>query len=377
MFLPSFLPLFLPLGPRIIGRSAAGRPERLGARVGLLLILGVWAQGCCPFAETRYRGPKSDHFDGERFANPWGIEQRTLGDVVKFLSSRNPEPWAADPDAQPGAAPPKRVEKGELRVTFVNHSTVLIQMDGFNVLTDPVWSETVGPGTALDPRRKRPPGIRFEDLPPIDLVLVSHNHYDHLDRLTLKRLHRRFAPEYVVGLGDAHLLEAIGIGRVVELDWWQSVRTQGGLVVVGVPAQHFSGRGICDRDQSLWLGYVLRSAAGNVYFAGDTGWAPHFEEIGTRFSPIRLALLPIGASEPNWFMQPVHTSPLEAVRAHRELSASTSMAIHFGTFQQGDDGELSPVARLAAALHKAKPPRPRFWVLDNGEGRSVPGVEVP
>ncbi len=333
------------------------------------------AQGCCPFAETRYRGPASSHFDGERFFNPWGIEQHDFKDLVRFLANRSPAEWEADERASVYGLPlTERVSQGELVVTFVNHSTVLIQMDGCNVLTDPVWSDRVGPGTALDPPRKRPPGVRLRELPPIDLVLISHNHYDHMDLPTLKRLHDAFEPELVVGLGDGWRLQEKGIGPVREVDWWQSVTARCGLEVVGVPAQHFSNRGLCDRDRSLWLGYVLRSEAGNVYFAGDTGWAPHFAEIGERLAPIRLAMLPIGAAEPRWFMQPVHTDAFDVVRAHRRLDAEISMAIHFGTFQQGDEGEFDPVALLAAAIQAAGEPAPRFWVLDHGESRQVPGT---
>jgi L-ascorbate metabolism protein UlaG (beta-lactamase superfamily) len=339
-----------------------------------LCILALAAAGCCPFAETRYRGPESDHFDGEKFFNPWGIEQHDLGDLLKFLANRSPVDWQPD---EAGAVAeneplPERVAPGELLVTFVNHSTVLVQVDGFNVLTDPVWSEQIGPGTALDPRRKRAPGIAFKDLPPIDLVLVSHNHYDHMDLPTLKRLYDEHQPEFFVGLNNAHHLHERGIGPARELDWWQSRTTRGGLEITGVPAQHFSMRGLCDRDQSLWMGFVIRSPAGNVYFAGDTGWAPHFAEIGRRLKPIRLAMLPIGAAEPRWFMQPVHTDAYDVVRAHRALGAATSMAIHFGTFQQGDEGEFDPVALLASALLAAGESAPRFWVLDHGESRRVP-----
>ncbi len=294
--------------------------------------------------------------------------------VPSLFATRNPAEWEpAETGAAAGTEPfPERVGPGELQVTFVNHSTVLIQMDGFNVLTDPVWSERIGPGTTFDLRRSRPPGVRLADLPPIDLVLTSHNHYDHLDLPTLKRLYQVHRPEFFLGLGDAHRLHQRGIGPARELDWWRRRSTRGGLEVVGVPAQHFSNRGLCDRNQSLWLGYILRSSAGNVYFAGDTGWAPHFEQIGRRLAPIRLALLPIGAPEPRWFMQPVHTDAYDVVRAHRKLAAATSVAIHHGTFQQGDDGELQPVALLAAAIHAAGEPVPRFWVLENGESRRVP-----
>jgi L-ascorbate metabolism protein UlaG (beta-lactamase superfamily) len=236
-----------------------------------------------------------------------------------------------------------------------------------------VWSDRVSPVSFAGPKRVRPPGIRFEDLPPIDVVLVSHNHYDHTDLATLRRLAARDAPLVLAGLGVTAILPRAV--RAAELDWWQSVDVASGVTVAAVPVQHFSGRGLSDRNGTLWTGFVVSAPAGRVFFAGDTGYGPHFREIARRFSGIRLAILPIGAYRPEWFMGPVHETPAQAVDAMRDLGASTALGMHFGTFELTDEGEDEPPADLAKALdaaEAARGSRPRFWVLGFGEGRDVP-----
>jgi L-ascorbate metabolism protein UlaG (beta-lactamase superfamily) len=312
-------------------------------------------------AAPRYRGPVSDHFDGQRFYNP-NPGRQGEGAFLKWMLNRERGVWSAL-EAPFGPPPPRRVGDGELRVTFINHATTLVQLDGINILTDPIWSERVSPVRFAGPRRYRPPGIRFEDLPPIDLVLVSHNHYDHLDIDTLKRLRRT---EILTPLGNAALMKRHGIAAR-ELDWWQSDGR-----ITAVPAQHFSARALSDRNRNLWAGFVIASRSGNVYFAGDTGWGDHFAEIGRRFQPIRLALLPIGAYLPRWFMRPVHIDPVEAVEAHHASGAHTSIAIHFGTFALGDDGQEEPIWDLKQAI--AAKGNPRFWILEHGEGRDIPPI---
>ncbi len=210
--------------------------------------------------------------------------------------------------------------------------------------------------------------MRFEDLPPIDYVLVSHNHYDHLDLPTLARLATGHKPRFLTGLGNGRLLAGAGIPQVAELDWWQSADAGGGRRIVSVPAQHFSGRGFRDRNATLWSGFLIESPAGSVYFAGDTALGPHFETIRERFGPPRVALLPIGAFRPRWFMSPAHLSPEEAVRAHRALGASTSIAIHYCTFALGDDGAGEPVEELHRALERSGNPAPEFLVIPFGQG---------
>ena len=300
-----------------------------------------------------YRGPLSDHFDGRRFHNHqsgWQSE----GSFLKWQMTRKPGPWPEWIDEPPGPAPLTRVDDGRVRITWVNHATMLVQMDGVNVLTDPIWSERCSPVAFAGPKRHRQPGLRFEELPPIDAVLVSHNHYDHLDLPTLKPLR---APRIYTPLGNTAILAKHKIANGVDLDWWQEAPISDRVNVTQVPAQHFCARGLHDRNATLWGGFVISGPSGNVYFAGDTGWGKHFGEIGERFGEIRAALLPIGAYLPRWFMKSAHISPAEAVDAHFAVRARTSIAMHYGTFRLGDDGEAEPVNDLRAALaEKGNPP---------------------
>jgi len=318
-----------------------------------------------------YKGAKSDHFNGKRFHNPQTTENKTFRDFIKWRRNRKLGPWRGYTDSPPGPPPPKRVGKGGLHVTFINHATTLIQVDNLNILTDPIWSERCSPFEWAGPRRVRPPGIRFEDLPPIDYILISHNHYDQLNIATLKRLHKKFEPLILAGLGNSRLLKKKGLTKAKDLDWWQSLKLSDDVRLTSVPAQHFSGRGFFDQNKTLWMGFVIQGIAGTVYFAGDTGYGPHFKQIRERFGPITFAILPIGAYQPRWFMSPVHISPQEAVQVHQELEAAISMGVHFGTFIIADDGQDEPVDELYKALKKAGVPRSQFWVLDFGEGRDV------
>jgi L-ascorbate metabolism protein UlaG (beta-lactamase superfamily) len=323
-----------------------------------------------PFPTGRWIGGKSDHFDGRRFVNLDPTAHGKLRDFLKWTANRAAGVWKRV-DQAPGPRPAERVERG-IRVTLVGHATTLVQMDGFNILTDPVWADRVSPVSFAGPRRFRPPAIRYEDLPPIDLIVVSHDHYDHLCAPTLKRLARDHAPKVASGLGNAALLESLGVRAPIELDWWESAEIAPGLRATFVPAQHFSGRGVRDRDTTLWGGFVIEGPSGKVFFAGDTGMGPHFEMIRERCGTPRLALLPIGAYRPVWFMSRVHIAPHEAVAAAKILGASTSVAIHYGSFRLADDGMEEPITDLEAALAREGEVAPRFWVLDHGVGRDVP-----
>lgn len=317
----------------------------------------------------------SRHWDGERFRNQVPLKRQGLRDFLRWQFGREQGEWDEWTDMNPGPPPVRQVALGEMRVTLVGHSTALIQMDGLNILTDPIWSDRASPVSWAGPKRVCPPGIRFEDLPPIDAVLISHNHYDHLDLPTLRRLEEEHAPRFYVGLGNEALLRQQGIREVVEMDWWDMLPLGDQLTVTATPAQHFSARGLFDRQETLWMGFVLRGPSGTAYFAGDTGWGPHFEQVRERFGRVRLALLPIGAYKPRWFMGPVHISPEEAVDAHEILDAGTSVAIHHGTFDLADDGQREPVRDLHASLTRKQVPTSRFWTPAFGEGRSVPPLE--
>ncbi|MBC8042150.1 MAG: MBL fold metallo-hydrolase [Rhizobacter sp.] len=361
--------------------SVSRTKPRWGRRLlfGLLGLLAfvaalIYVFGYLVFSAPVYAGKTSEHFNGEKFFTP---EAASRGDefqsFLKWQRERQPEAWPERIATKFGAPPPKRVGMGELRITFINHATTLIQTDSINILTDPIWSERCSPLAFAGPKRVRDAGIRFEDLPPIDAVVISHNHYDHCDVPTLQRLEVVHHPKFFVGLGNKAFLESQGISNSIERDWWQAFDTLGTVKFTCVPTKHFSARGLADRDKTLWCGFAIETSNGNIFFAGDTGYGSHFTEIGRRYGPLRLAILPIGAYKPEWFMSPVHVSPKEAVKAHQDLRAATSVAMHFGTFNLADEGPMTPVNDLEAALKQIEP-RPQFWVLEFGEGRDVPQV---
>ncbi len=351
-----------------------------GPRVARLrrgLLLAVIAAGCARVAAPTYSGTVSDHFDGKRFHNYVRFRDAQIEDALRraqreIFGRRGSWPkW----EEVLTDVPPRRVGGGALRVTFVNHATVLIQMDSLNILTDPIWSDRASPVGWYGPKRHRPPGIRFEDLPPIDVVLLSHNHYDHMDVPTLRQLVEAFHPRIITGLGNAAFLARQGIPAAQDIDWWQSTRVAHGLTISGVPAQHWSARWLNDKWRTLWLGFVIEGPSGRLYFAGDTGFGEFFPAIREHYGPFRLVMLPIAPGRPRDAMAPRHMSASDAVRAYQVLGASTGIALHFGTFQQGDDSEREPVDSLRAAIANARPCEVRFWALHNGEARSVPAVD--
>ncbi len=306
------------------------------------------------------------HFDGDRFYNPDAPTARGLADFLRWqFSSRPQRSPSFISDVNP-SVPLPRLTGGELRTTLVNHSTVLLQQQTANILTDPIWSDRASPVSFAGPRRRRAPGVLKSDLPPIDIVLLSHNHYDHLDLVTLHWLAARGNSAFVVPLGVARLLESEKIGPLYELDWGQS-RTIGETTVHAVPALHFSARGLGDRNKTLWCGYVVEAQDRNVYFAGDTAFGTHFALIRERFGAPLLSFLPIGAYQPRWFMAPVHMAPEEAVKAHEILGSQTSIAIHHGTFQLADDG-IDTASRQLVECGRPE----SFLILRNGESFETP-----
>ena len=273
---------------------------------------------------------------------------------------------------------PPSIGPDDVLVTFVGHATFLIQIAATSLLIDPVYSERASPVSFAGPRRVRAPGVRFDDLPTISLVLLSHNHYDHCDLGTLRALERRFQPRLVAPLGNGRLLRSAGIRQVEEIDWWQSA-SAASFPITLTPAQHFSARSMFDRNRALWGGFLIAAGERRILFAGDSGYGPHFREIAARLGPVDVALLPIGAYEPRWFMKDIHMNPAEAVQAHLDLGARQSIAMHFGTFQLTPEGIDEPVRELAKALRERGVPAEQFRTVDVGESVSVRpgGLEPP
>jgi N-acyl-phosphatidylethanolamine-hydrolysing phospholipase D len=270
-----------------------------------------------------------------------------------------------------------RAAADQLVLTWIGHSTVLVQIGGLNVLTDPVWANRASPFSFIGPRRRLAPAVSIEALPPIDVVVISHNHYDHLDRSTVRRLAGLFPnAEWVTPNGVASLVASAGARNVTELTWWED-RNVKNIAVTCVPAQHSSGRFVRDRNRSLWCGWTIATNGGvrrAVYFAGDTAYCPVFIEIGSRLGPFDACLLPIGAYEPRWYMQYVHMTPEEAVRAFEEVTqgdvaASSFVPIHWGTFRIADDALDEPPRRLCAAWSALKFPPESLAILRHGETR--------
>ena len=310
--------------------------------------------------------PRSDHFDGVRFFNPGVDTDKSFRDIWTWRRTRRPIPWPQHLPEVPHSPPPQDAPAGDMLLTYVGQATVLIQVQGCNILTDPIFSQRASPLSFAGPKRVRAPGIALEALPPIHLVLLSHNHYDHLDLASLRRLHDRWRPTIVTGLGNGAFLRKRGIPGAVELDWWDRCSPRPGIEVSFVPAQHWSSRTLFDRRRTLWGGHVVQTAAGRLYFAGDSGYGPHFSDIAKRHRP-DVALLPIGAYEPRGFMQAQHMNPDDAVRAHRDLGVSLSIGIHWGTFQLTDEAMDAPILALEEAKHAQDIPPAAFLAPQPGE----------
>lgn len=322
-------------------------------------------------AVTRYYdGPVSDHFDGTRFFDLHGVPPKRTADVLRWWLSGGKAEWPAWYPYPYSDRPPARVEGAAWRISFVGHATLLIQTAGLNILTDPIWSERASPFTFAGPKRVNAPGIAFEALPPIDVVLVSHAHYDHLDAPTLSRLAAAHRPRVITPLGnDTIMRDHDPAIRAEALDWGDRVALGNGLTVTLSPMRHWSARTFLDRNKALWAAFVLETPAGRIYLVADSGYGDghHFRTARERYGPFRLAVLPIGAYEPRWFMQGQHMNPEESVRAFRDCGAELALAHHFGTFHLTDEAIDAPEAALKAALAGAGLAPQRFRVLKPGE----------
>ena len=320
--------------------------------------------GCTSAVEIK----TSDHFNGEKFSNPTMTEEFFFGFSDLFRMAREGRPdWPKHVENQGVPRLNEKLGPDDISITFVGHGTFLIQMPGITILTDPVWSDRLGPISWFGAKRVRAPGVKLEHLPNIAVIVISHNHYDHLDIETLRQLNERFAPKVLVPIGDKALIESIGIKDIQELDWWDSIQLNPDTRITFTPTQHFSRRGLFDLDQSLWGSYYIQHGGRSIYFGGDAGYSAHYTEIKKRLGSTDIALLPIGDYLPGWFMKQIHMSPAEAVLAHKDLGAKLSIGMHFGTFQLSSVAIEQPQIELKEAIEKEMVSRNNFITLHEGE----------
>jgi len=312
-----------------------------------------------------------------RFRNRYPHPPRSAGKVLQLLREYRRQPALpvhfelADND--PAWLARNRAENS---LTWIGHASFLLQWGGRNLLTDPHFSARASPLSFAGPKRLAPPGLALDALPAVDIVLISHNHYDHLDHASVKALAAAHPQaHFLVPHGLRRWLQRRGAQRVIELDWWQTVDLAG-CRITAVPAQHFSGRGLFDRDRTLWCGFVVEVDGARTYFAGDTGYSQDFADIGARFAPIDLALIPIGAYAPRWFMAPVHVDPYGAVRIHQDVGARQSVAMHWGGFRLTTEPLDEPPRLLAAAVAAAGLPESAFRTLRHGETLRLGGAAL-
>jgi L-ascorbate metabolism protein UlaG (beta-lactamase superfamily) len=349
--------------------------RRLFAGLAALPLVGVAGLFVGGRAIRYYDGPASDHFDGLRFLDPHGSPPNSLIDLMRWRLSGNGSEWPDWAPSRYSDQPPRQFGAG-LRVSFVGHASFLVQTAGHNILIDPVWSQRVSPFSFVGPKRVNDPGIAFANLPPIDTVLVSHGHYDHLDLDTLSRLAATRQPRVVTPLGNDAIMREYDDGIAAEAyDWHQSVVLSEHVRVTFVPLHHWSARGVTDRNKTLWAGFVIDTPAGRIYHVSDSGYGDgvHFRAARERYGAFRLAIIPIGAYEPRWFMGKMHMNPEEAVKTLRDCDAEFALAHHHGTFQLTDEAIDAPARELAMARQAAGIAPERFRVLAPGEIWVLPG----
>ena len=336
----------------------------------LCLLFFLLIAGC---GNRYYNGPVTDHFDGRKFHNPWSpMPEKFLG-FLKWRLTADRGPWPESVTVAP-STPPVRVPGDTLRVTYVGHATVLIQTQGLNILTDPIWSERASPLSFAGPKRVAAPGVRFEDLPPIDVVLVSHNHYDHMDLPTLERLVKSFNPQVLTPLGnDAIMLGGISGMRVKALDWGETFELNSQIRFTLEPMQHWSARGIFDRRDALWGAFVVEAPGGPIYFLADAGYAKTLSgQFVAKYGTPRFSLLPVGAYEPRWFMQYAHMTPAETVQTYLDLGESYTMGTQHEVFAMADEAYAAPRQILLETLKTKGIESERFMLPKVGDWFTVP-----
>jgi len=341
----------------------------------IALVLALISAGCA--AASKYYDPEKPNRTPSGFRNTYPEQPRAS--LLKWQWERLTQGLPKAPANNynfPMATPEiawLQANKNVTSVTWISHATALLQINGMNVITDPIFSERASPFSFIGPKRKVPLNIAPEQLPHIDVVVISHNHYDHLDQASVEKLNRQAGgpPLFLVPLGVKEWMAGVGITNVREMDWWDKT-SAGTLDISFVPVQHWSARSLTDRSETLWGGWVIKTAGGaphpfSVFFAGDTGYSKDFQDIGRKFGSFDFALIPIGAYAPRWFMQGQHVDPEQAVLIHKDVHAKRSIGIHWGTFELADEPLDEPPQLLAEAVKKAGLPAREFTVLKHGE----------
>ena len=346
-------------------------------KIRSIMILGA---ACVPLLaacrSNPYYNPAKSHHTQNGFRNNYPHQEKQSFWSWQWERWKNGVP--PDPDGGYGFALVKpdvtflKANRTEPTLTWIGHATLLLQVGGVNVLTDPHFTERASPVSFAGPKRHVPPALSIAELPHIDVVVISHNHYDHLDAGTVKQLNRQTAgpPRFFVPLGEKAWFASEGIDNVAELDWWDRVKFRG-LDIHLVPVQHWSARTPWDRNETLWGGWMIEHADFRFFFSGDTGYSKDFADIRSRFGPIDLAAIPVGCYEPRWFMKANHVNAEEALQIHRDLGARRSVGIHWGTFRLTDELLDEPPRKLAAALVKAGVAPERFFLMKHGEMRKL------
>lgn len=337
-------------------------------RLGVCFLLVAFLSGC---HTGYYRGPVSDHFDGKKFHYPGeehGKAHPTYHLLTLLIAILN-HPWPKNvPEIHYSNLPtyPK-----DAKITFINHSTVLIQTNSVNFLIDPIYSYRASPFQWIGPYRAREPGVKFIDLPKIDVVLISHNHYDHMDLPTIKHLNKVFHPLFVVPLGNKKYLQYYGIEKVIELDWWQDISYKNTKITF-LPAKHDAQRWLHDYNRTLWGSFGIDAENKKIYFAGDSAYAKHFKDIRKRWGRPDFSCIPIGAYEPRHLQEDCHVDPIQAAQIHLDLESKASIGIHWGTFQLAAEGIDTPVIDLDRARKKYNIPERDFFVIQEGSSIYLP-----
>ncbi len=338
--------------------------DRLLKQKYFLIFISLFLSSAC--ASKKYK--TSDHFDGKKFFNPGLPGVKGFGELLKWQFEGGKVKW---PDHRENTVKPQLVDKLDpkaISTTFINHATHLVQMNGLNILTDPIFSERASPFSWIGPKRARKPGMKLDELPRIDLIVISHNHYDHMDAESIELLTQKFDPLFIVPLGNAELIKDMGAKKIVELDWWEEhIIEKNQTTIKVVPTQHWSSRALFDRNEALWCGFIIKNNFKQFYYSGDTGYGEHFKKISEKFGKMDLSFLPIGAYEPRWFMKQQHMNPDDAVQAHLDVKSAKTIGTHFGTFQLTNEGIDDPVEALKVARERKNINSNDFVALEHGQ----------